>query len=137
MAEHTKAIQQTPAQNVEVSRASETERASWAYRPNVDIIEQSDDFVVMADVPGAKADMIDVTFEDDVLTIQAPVDPRFHRETAFHRQEYGVAGFHRRFVVEARVDPDRMTARYEQGVLTVTLPKAEEAKGRRITVKSA
>jgi HSP20 family molecular chaperone IbpA len=137
MAEHTKAIQQTPAQNVEVSRESEAERASWTYRPNVDIIEQNDEFIVMADVPGAQADRIDVAFEEDVLSIQAPVDPRYHRDMAFHRQEYGVAGFHRRFVVEARVDPDRMTAQYENGVLTVTLPKAEEAKGRRIPVKNA
>lgn len=140
MAEQTKAIQQSTPQHVDVHRENEndaTRQQSWTYRPNVDIIDTADEYTVVADIPGARQDAIDVTFQEDVLSIQAPVPPRGQNAVAVHRQEYGIGGFHRRFVVEAPVDADRMSADYDNGVLTVHLPKAEKAKGRRIEVKSA
>lgn len=133
MAEQTRAIQKSQSQDVEVKKGSERE---WHYCPTVDIIEKQDEFMITADVPGASKDTIDVTYQEDVLTIDAPVAPRGQANTQLHRQEYGVGRFHRRFVVEAPVNADNMSAAYAEGVLTVHLPKAEEARGRRIEVKS-
>ena len=139
MAQQTKAIQQMPPQEVEARPHGEAERGreNVTFQPRVDIIDTNEEFLVVADVPGASQDTIDVTYQDDVLTIDAPVAHRSPGPVAVHRQEYGIGSFQRRFVVEAPVDADRMSADYEHGVLTVHLPKAEKAKGRRIKVKQA
>ena len=137
MANDPKAIQTTQPQDMQVSSEHAPDHPEWMYRPSVDILETSDDFVVTADLPGAERGRIDVTYQDDILSIQAPVQRR-HSDTAqFYRQEYGVGAFHRRFVVEAAVNAEKMSAEYAGGVLTVRLPKAEQAKGRRIEVTSA
>ena len=138
MAENTHEIERphlAEAQRVEGTNVND-ERSSWAYRPNVDIIHGNDEYIVVADLPGADQDTIDVTIQDDVLSIQAPISPRGEKVTQVYRHEYGIGGFHRRFVVEAPVNAEKMTAEYDNGVLTVFLPKAEQAKGRRIEVLS-
>ncbi|UCD74433.1 MAG: Hsp20/alpha crystallin family protein [Phycisphaerales bacterium] len=139
MAQHTKAIQQMPPQEVEARSHGEAERSreNVTFQPRVDIIDTNDEFLVVADVPGASQETIDVTYQDDVLTIDVPVEHHGVGPVAVLRQEYGVGSFQRRFVVEAPVDADRMSAHYEHGVLTIHLPKAEKAKGRRIKVKQA
>lgn len=140
MADNTNAIEKTRPTPVEAQRVdnqSEETPMSWTYRPHVDIVATNDEYLVVADIPGADQDTIDVTFQEDVLSIQAQIEPRGRDATAVYRQEYGVGGFHRRFVVEAPVDAEKMSAEYDHGVLTVRLPKAEQAKGRRIEVKSA
>ncbi|MDY7108881.1 MAG: Hsp20/alpha crystallin family protein [Planctomycetota bacterium] len=137
MADQTQAIQQRPPQQVQERGEAQPEHRGRTFTPNVDIIDAGEEFLVLADVPGASRDNIDVTFQEDVLTIDAPVEPRGGQATAIHRAEYGIGGFHRRFVVEAPVDADRMSAGYEDGVLTIHLPKAEKAKGRRIEVKAS
>jgi HSP20 family protein len=137
MAEKTQAIQHRPPQPAQARGEAQPEHRGRTYTPNVDIIDAGEEFLIMADVPGASRDDIDVTFQEDVLTIDAPVEPRGAEATAIHRAEYGIGGFHRRFVVEAPVDADRMSAGYENGVLTIHLPKAEKARGRRIEVKAS
>ena len=139
MAQNTKAIQQMPPQEVEARPHGEAEqnRDNPTYQPRVDIIDTNDEYLVVADVPGASQDTIDVSYQDDVLTIDAPVEHRGPGPVAVHRQEYGIGSFQRRFVVEAPVDADKMSADYDSGVLTIHLPKAEKAKGRRIEVKPA
>jgi HSP20 family protein len=139
MADNTNAIEKTRPTTVEAQRVDEgnAQQSSWTYRPHVDIVATNDEYLVVADIPGADQDTIDVTYQEDVLSIQAQIAPRGRDATAVHRQEYGVGGFHRRFVVEAPVDAEKMSAEYDHGVLTVRLPKAEQAKGRRIEVKSA
>jgi len=137
MANERKAIQTAQPQDVQVRSETTPEHHEWTFRPSVDIIETGEAFLVTADIPGAERDSINVTYQDDILSIQAPVRRRHDESVQFHRHEYGVGGFHRRFVVEAAVNPDNMTAEYSHGVLTVGLPKAEQARGRRIKVKSA
>ena len=60
----------------EQTAAAERTRSGCCYRPNVDILEQDDELLVLADVPGAKSDTIDVKFEDGMLEIHAAVTPR-------------------------------------------------------------
>lgn len=118
----------------EQARAERT-RCGQCFRPNVDILEKPEELLVLADVPGAKPESIDVRFEDGTLTIHAQVEPRQDAQTQYLLQEYGVGDFHRAFEVSEAVDSAKITAEYSDGVLTLHLPKAEAAKPRVIKVQ--
>lgn len=114
----------------------ERARAGRTYRPNVDIIEQKDELLLIADVPGATADKIDIEYNNGALTLLAPVAPRFTDDTAFVVREYGVGDFERTFQIGEGIDAGRISAEFTNGVLTVHLPKVERLQARKITVKS-
>ncbi|MBN2023240.1 MAG: Hsp20/alpha crystallin family protein [Pirellulales bacterium] len=120
----------------ENSSSAEQTRCGQCYRPNVDIIEKSDELLVVADVPGATGDSIDVDFEDGALTIRAAVAPREDNRNYLLR-EYGVGDFFRTFRVSEAIDAGKISAQCADGVLTLHLPKAEAAKPRKIAVQSA
>lgn len=122
---------QAPAQCCEVDR---TERRGWTYTPSVDIVELEDAFLLEADLPGAERGRIDVTVDEGVLSVQAPVPAREAGRERVARHEYGVGGFHRRFRIDRTIDVAGIEASYDLGVLTVRLPKASEARSRRISV---
>jgi HSP20 family protein len=122
----------TPADE---DRRAEQTRCGCCYRPNVDILENADELTVLADMPGASPEGIDVNFENGMLTIHAPVAPR-NEEADFLVQEYGVGDYFRSFEVNENVAADKIAAQYADGVLTVHLPKAEAAKPRKIAVKA-
>ena len=111
----------------------ENTRSGACYRPSVDILERSDELVVLADVPGASPDQIDLHFEDGTLTIHAKVPPR-NQDVAFLVREYGVGDYWRTFQVAETVDAGKITADYADGVLAIHLPKAEAAKPRKIPI---
>ena len=115
---------------------AELTRSGQCYRPQVDILEQGDELLVLADVPGARAEGIDVKFEDGTLTIHAPVEPRQKPDHEFLLREYGVGDYWRTFRVSEAIDASRITAGYADGVLTLRLPKADAAKPRKISVKT-
>ena len=106
------------------------------YRPNVDILEKGEELIVLADVPGAKSDGIDIQFEDGALTILAKVEPRQDENTEYLLREYGVGDYYRTFRVSEAIDAAKISAEYADGVLTLHLPKAESTKPRKIEVKS-
>jgi HSP20 family protein len=126
----------TPSPTEEVTPAEHT-RSGRYYRPNVDILEQADELIVLADMPGASGDAIDVNFEDGNLTIHAKVDPRQDESTEYLVREYGVGDFFRTFRISEAIDASKITAQYADGVLTLHLPKAEEAKPRKIAVTTS
>lgn len=111
-------------------------RAEWTYRPSVDIVETADSFRVIADVPGASAEGVDVTLEEGILTVNAAVPSRYPAGAEFFRQEYGVGGYHRRFQVDESIDPEGVSAEYRDGVLTVTLPKQRGTARRQVPVRT-
>jgi HSP20 family molecular chaperone IbpA len=104
------------------------------FRPNVDIREQADELMIVADMPGAKSDAIDLKFEDGTLTIHAEVPPRQDQDRRFLTREYGVGDFHRTFQISEAVDASKISAEYADGVLTLHLPKSEAVKPRKIDV---
>ena len=116
--------------------SAEHTRCGCYYRPSVDILEQADELVVLADVPGASGESIDVDFEDGKLTIHAKVEPRQGDDHEYLVHEYGVGDFHRTFHVSEAVDAGKITAEYADGVLTLHLPKAESLRPRKIAVKT-
>lgn len=105
------------------------------FRPNVDILEQSDAFILRADVPGATGKDVDIQFEKGVLSLRAEVAPREPSGRKPLAREYGVGGFAREFRIGEGIDMAAVTAECANGVLTLRLPKAEAAKPRRIEVK--
>jgi HSP20 family protein len=117
--------------------ASELTRGAPAFRPDVDILERPDELLLRADVPGARADAIDVRYENGTLTLHARVEPRQGAETAWLRREYGTGDWRRSFELAESIDPARIRAEYADGVLTLHLPKVESARPRRIPVKSS
>jgi HSP20 family protein len=116
---------------------TEHTRSGRCYRPNVDIIETENELTVLADMPGASADRIDVNFEEGTLAIHARVEPRQPADLLYVVQEYGVGDYYRTFRVSEAVDAGKITAEYTDGVLVLHLPKAEASKPRKIAVKSS
>lgn len=110
--------------------------SGWTYRPDVDVIDDDDSFQIVADVPGALQDHINVTFDESVLTIEARVARRQPARSEFQRQEFGVGNYFRRFHVGEGVDPEKIGASYRDGVLMVTLPKTAGSVRRRVPVNA-
>lgn len=114
----------------------EPTREGRCYRPNVDILEQDDQLVVLADVPGTNSQQIDIQFDDGTLTIHAKVEPRQPPDTEYLLAEYGVGDFFRTFQVSEAIDVSKISAEYADGVLTLHLPKTEASKPRKISVQA-
>lgn len=110
--------------------------AAGAWVPAIDIYETAEqDVVVKADLPGLKREDIKVTFENNVLTIEG--ERTLATEPAreqYHRVERGYGAFRRSFTLPATVDAARVEAAYHDGLLTVKLPRREEARPRQIQV---
>ena len=117
---------------------SETERTRTGnvYRPLVDILEDKDELILVADLPGTRSDSIDINFDDGELTIQGQVEPRYNSDRQLLLAEYGLGDFYRTFRVSEQIDSGRIHATYADGVLTVHLPKVEAAKPRKIEVRA-
>lgn len=118
----------------EQTAGAELTRSGCCYRPNVDILEQDDELLVLADVPGAKGDAIDLKFEDGTLEIRAEVAPRQDDERPYLLREYGVGDYYRSFQISEAIDAGKISAEYADGVLKLHLPKAEAVKPRKIAV---
>ena len=107
-----------------------------AFAPPVDIVELDDSLLLLADVPGADRNSIDVSVENRMLRLSGE---RRRTDTAqagrMFRAEREHGRFARVFALPATVDPERITAEYQDGVLRVALPKAVEARSRRIEVQ--
>lgn len=127
------AIQKSEPQTIDVNTTDER-RSTWTYRPNADIFDTTDELVLIADMPGATRDSIDVSLESGILTLQAAVAPRTHDGARELAREYGVGNFHRRFEINERIDEDAINAEYRDGSLTVRLPKANESRSRRVPI---
>lgn len=117
----------------EVAKTEHTRNGQY-YRPNVDIVEQAEELLVRADMPGLRADDIDIQFEDGTLAIHGRVAPRQPAGSNYLLQEYGVGDFYRSFQISEHIDASRIHAEYNDGVLTLHLPKTESVKPRKIAV---
>lgn len=115
---------------------TEKARANRVYRPYIDIQETPEELTLLADLPGASADGVDVTFENGTLTLHAKVADRGVTGANYLWREYGVGDFHREFTVSEAIDAERIQAEFRDGVLTLHLPKTPVAKPRRITVNA-
>ncbi|TXD36652.1 Hsp20/alpha crystallin family protein [Lujinxingia vulgaris] len=119
----------------ELQEAEGTREGSY-FRPNVDIYETSKALTLVADVPGTAAEDFEIDLRDNLLTIVGSVrevDPSWQPLYS----EYRVGHFMRQFRVGQQIDQTKISAEITDGVLKLTLPKAESAKPRKIEVRTA
>jgi HSP20 family protein len=124
-------------QTVNVPQRAEQQSAQAYYTPLVDVIENADAFVFQADLPGARAEDLDVSFENGTLTIHARVQPRQSQPRAYLWREYGVGHFYRSFSIDTPVNADGIKAELRNGVLELYVPKAEAARSRKIAIQAS
>ena len=120
----------------DVSKSTCENEHSAKFRPSVDIVETSDEFQIVADIPGAQKDGIEIRYEEGTVIIDAQAADRAPSGAKMLLREYGVGDFHRSFKVSETIDSSRISADFKDGVLVLHLPKLEAAKSRRIPVVS-
>jgi HSP20 family protein len=108
--------------------------ASWA--PVCDVFEDRDSVKIVAEIPGVRPEDVKISIENQVLTIRGEKKQVAEEKTErVHRYERSYGLFERSFALPNLVDADKVEAKYDNGILTVTLPKAERARPREISVK--
>jgi HSP20 family protein len=113
----------------------ETPSTAGAWSPALDVEEDEDGFTLHVELPGVDPEQVDVSLEENVLTISGVREfYAEHDPEAFRRVERRFGRFHRAVRLPDRVDGERVAARYAHGLLTISVPKAEEAKPRRIAI---
>lgn len=129
MSELMKREGNTALANQEELKTTET------YVPRFDILETDDELTLYGDLPGVSPEDVDIQFENRELVIQGKVAPR-HQGGRFLYSEYGIGDFYRAFTIGESIDASNISAELHDGVLTLHLPKAEEAKPRKIKVEA-
>ncbi len=135
----TKDVAKTPEKTAEKTPAEvpETTTGLRIYRPLTDIVETPEGIMVMLEMPGVAPDDVDIELEKRVLTIRGKVRPTKPETLQLAYAEYDEGDFERAFTLSEDFDPDKIEAAMHNGVLTVMLPRAAEAKPKKITVKAA
>ncbi len=109
---------------------------SWSLA--LDVVEQDEAFLIKATVPGINPDDLEITFQDNLLTIHGEItEDKDLTEGKLHLRERRCGAFSRTVKLPGQITADKIEARYEAGVLTLRLPKAEEMKPRKIAVQVA
>lgn len=118
-------------------QAEASSSSSPVWSPRADIVETEDVYHVDLDLPGVDRDSLELTLDDGVLKINGERSLREeHRDGRFHRVERSYGRFSRSFRLGPDVDSDTVEASFDDGVLHVSVRKAEQAKPRRIEVRS-
>jgi HSP20 family protein len=105
-----------------------------SFIPNADIYETDQSLTVLLEMPAVEKGNIHISVEDDVLDIEGRIDFSKYQGLAPVYTEYPVGHYRRSFSLSSRVDQHKIRAEMSDGVLTITLPKAEQAKPRRISI---
>jgi HSP20 family protein len=119
-----------------INRLFSDQSSARPWAPPVDILETENDLILKADLPGMDLKDIDIQLENGTLTLKG--ERKFEKEEnnkGFHRMERSYGSFVRYFTIADTVDSEHVKAEYNNGVLTVTLPKKEIAKPRAIKVQ--
>lgn len=125
----------TPREKQEIAGAEST-RPGLVFTPAVDIYESETAITVLADLPGVRADGLGIDLRDSVLSIEGRVGREERPDERLMLQEYETGSFRREFRLTNLIDQDRIDASLRDGVLRLTLPKAEAARPRKIEVQA-
>ena len=110
--------------------------SSWY--PACDVFEDKDAVKIVAELPGVKPEHVKLSLENNLLTIRGEKKQEAEeRSEQIHRYERSYGSFQRAFVLPSTVDGDKISAQYQNGVLTILVPKAERARPREIPVQTA
>jgi HSP20 family protein len=106
------------------------------WTPAVDVAEHEDAYQVKVELPGVSKDDVKITMQDNILTIRGEKkQEKESKNSNYHRVERSYGSFQRSFTLPTSVKHDKIEASYNDGILTIALPKAEEAKPKQIEVK--
>ena len=106
------------------------------FEPAADVRETKESYEVSLELPGMNAAQVDVTVENGVLSIAGEKNVTRTEDAEYHVVERQFGKFERRFTLPRSVAADQVTARFTDGVLVVSLPKAEAAKARKVEIKA-
>jgi HSP20 family protein len=113
-----------------------TLRDGWS-APAIDMYQTDDEIVVKASLPGVKADEVQINITGEVLTLKGETKQvEEKKEKAWHMREQRWGTFERAIALPTEVVADKAKAEFENGILTITLPKAEEVKPKIINIKA-
>lgn len=128
----------TDKNSLEVTSSENVQRKETRrlFSPRTDILENSDQYLVIADIPGADQDSVSITLEKNVLVIDAKTTNQYPEGYTLVLSEYGLGDYSRRFVLTDQIDRDHIEANVKHGVLRLVLPKAGPAKAQTIKVKA-
>jgi HSP20 family molecular chaperone IbpA len=121
---------------VEVSTPAEQTKPGPVFTPNVDIFETDKAIIMLAEIPGVKAADLSIDLRDDTLTLTGDVKPLNRPEEEDILIEYQFGRFYRQFTLAEAIDQGKIDAVLKNGILRLTLPKAEKAMPRQIAVKA-
>jgi len=116
-------------------RQEDKELTPSAWAPAVDIYETENELVLAAEVPGLSEKDVEIKIEDNTLTLKG--ERRFEKETKeenYHRIERSYGSFYRAFTLPNSIDPEKIQAEHENGVLKVVMPKRQELKPRMVKI---
>jgi len=134
----SKKDQAMEVQKQEEAPATEMERtrSRRSFVPRADIYETDKEIIVLADVPGANEKTVDITLEKNVLSITAYVEPAIPSGVEVAYAEYEEGDYQRSFRLSDEIDREKIEAVVNEGVLRLRLPKAQEARVKKISVKT-
>jgi HSP20 family protein len=113
----------------------ESTRGAWT--PSLDVYETQEKFVIIMELPGVSPDNVDISVEDSTLMVRG--ERKFYseqNEESFHRIERRFGEFNRSLTLPSTADAENIRASFDAGVLTIEVPKREEAKPKKITIKA-
>jgi HSP20 family protein len=108
--------------------------------PAIDVIEKKDAYVMYAELPGVDASAVDISFEQNILTLRGAKNPAFDAkqgELRVYAAERVHGAFERAIRLPEFVDAEKISADFDNGLLTITVPKAQAAQARKIEIKPA
>ena len=118
----------------EIEKKQESTVPTRAFLPATDIFESADGLSIVMEMAGVHKKNLDVNVEDGILTVEGRLDFSKYEGMQPVYTEYNIGHYRRSFSLSSKIDQDRISAQMQDGVLTLLLPKAEEAKPRRISV---
>ncbi len=127
--------------DLSLSRVPDAERSLTAgldWVPSVDVKEKKDKILVKAEIPGMNKEDVNISLEDDTLVIKGEKrheEKKEDKDEGYYYRECSYGSFQRAINLPSKVKDDKIDASYKDGVLTVTLPKAEETKTKQIEIK--
>lgn len=124
-------------EKMEVSSSAEQTIPGPVFTPSVDIYETEQELMLLADMPGVRAEGINIDLHENILTLSGDVKPPEGEKEIDVIREYRTGRYLREFALSENIDQSKIEAKIKDGVLRLRLPKAEAAKPRKISVKAA
>ncbi|MCC7437898.1 MAG: Hsp20/alpha crystallin family protein [Armatimonadetes bacterium] len=131
----------TPSKGTE-TRATQPREKAW--KPVIDVRENSTNYMIDVELPGVTKEEVTLSFHDNTLTIsgerkqsheeKAPEEEGEKKQWSYHRTERFYGKFQRAFTFPSEIDPDNITAAFQDGILSIQIPKAEAARPRQIVI---